>query len=99
MAARQRNRDAVGNLRSIASDLGIASSTRSQDVSLSDFQALHATVMQQAGTPEQRRDKNELRASHPVSCGHDACNKYVVKMGCGHLAHVVAGMMPATNVW
>ena len=60
--ARQRKRDATGQLRELASELGVSYSARKPDLSKQDFEQLHATVMTALRTPDQRD-----RAAHAAA--------------------------------
>ena len=51
--AKQRKRDAVGNLRALAHELGVPSARKS-DMPESEFLALHYEVVAQAHTPQHR---------------------------------------------
>ena len=54
--AKQRKRDAVGNLRDLAAELGVdMGGRRKADLSESDFLALHSGVLAEARTPEHHR--------------------------------------------
>ena len=51
--AKQRKRDAVGNLRGLAQELGVASARKS-DMVQAEFATLHCEVLAQATTPQHR---------------------------------------------
>ena len=54
--AKQRKRDAVGNLRDIADELGMSPDTRNKaDLREGEFLVLHDRVLGPAATPEQRQ--------------------------------------------
>ena len=53
--ARQRKRDAVGNLCELAQTLGVDHDRRNPEMSMPNFETLHGQVLQQARTPEQRQ--------------------------------------------
>ena len=53
--SKQRKRDAVGNLRNLADELGVEVGARNKsDMIEADFVELHASVLGQATTPQQR---------------------------------------------
>ena len=51
--AKQRKRDAIGNLRELAETVGLTPARRYPDMPVTEFEALHAAVLEKA-TPEQR---------------------------------------------
>jgi hypothetical protein len=51
-SAKQRKRDAVGNLRDIADELGMSLDTRKKaDLAEAEFLVMHSHIMGQAATP------------------------------------------------
>ena len=54
MAAKQRKRDAVGNLRELATELGVAALGREGDLSKDDFIKFHSSVAAKGATPEHK---------------------------------------------
>jgi hypothetical protein len=52
--AKQRKRDAIGNLRELADELGVPANRRQADLSKFDFVAFHSAVARKGSTPEHR---------------------------------------------
>ena len=52
--AKQRKRDAVGNLRALADELGVTTNRKKADLTKSDFVELHANVARHSSTPEHK---------------------------------------------
>ena len=63
-SAKQRKRDAVGNLRELAEELGVSGTSRKKpDMPEEEFVTLHHDVVMQAHTPHQRD-----RATDALQC-------------------------------
>ena len=54
-SAKLRKRDAVGNLRELADELGVPRIAKLQDLSEQAFFTFHGEVLAKAGTPKDRR--------------------------------------------